>query len=103
MVEKRNILAAQQLKHVAEASLDTTRMMYSFIKHALSMVLGRLKIVVENVSVRVVDVASRENVVRFHMDGMETVDEALMFHLHDKNMYRIAERGNLLWTLLMVC
>lgn len=93
MVEKRNILAAQQLKHVAEASLDTTRMMYSFIKHALSMVLGRLKIVVENVSVRVVDVASRENVVRFHMDGMETVDEALMFHLHDKNMYRIAERG----------
>ena len=93
MVEKRNILAAQQLKHVAEASLDTTRMMYSFIKHALSMVLGRLKIVMENVSVRVVDLASQENVVRFHMDGMETVDEALMFHLHDKNMYTIAERG----------
>lgn len=110
--EKQNMLATQQLKHVAQVSLDATRTIpsgtssstsggggvvyyYAFVKHALSMVLGRLSIAIENVTVRVIDLASSgEEVVRFHMDAMETVDTALMFQFGDMmNTYKIVDRG----------
>lgn len=103
IMEKRALLAAQQLKHVAQASLDaagakeaSTRgssMLYSFIKHALSLVLGRLSITINNVSIRLIDVASQEDILRFNMDSMETIEKALMFHFQDTKTYMISSRN----------
>ena len=106
VLEKALLLASQQLQDIARSSLDpqtpctnqigstvTSSVLYSFAKHALSLVLGRLNVDIQNILIRVIDMTSGQDLGRFTIDFIRTVDKALRFSLENAGRFSISEKG----------
>jgi hypothetical protein len=106
VLEKALLLASQQLQNIARSSLDpqtpssshngstvTSSVLYSFTKHALSLVLGRLNVNLQNISIRIINMTSGQDLVRLMIDSIQTVDKSLRFSLENAGRFCISEKG----------
>lgn len=105
---KKGLIASQQLKAVAwevnktspSSSKDGSPMMFggvmlSFLKHALSLLFGRLRVDIRNVRITLVNGGEESApVCSFSVGQIQSVDKPLTFRLDKKDAYRIPGRDD---------
>eukprot|EP00889_Picochlorum_renovo_P006649 jgi/Picre1/33679/NNA_001158.t1 len=105
---KKGLIASQQLKAVAwevdKASPSSSKdgsplmfggVMFSFVKHALSLLLGRLRVDIRNVRITLVDgEEGSAPICSFSVGQIQSIDTPLTFKLDKKDAYRIPGRND---------
>lgn len=100
---KKGLIASQQLKAVAwevdkaspSSSKDGSPLMFSFLKHALSLLLGRLRVDIRNVRITLVDgEEGSAPICTFSVGQIQSIDTPLTFKLDKKDAYRIPGRDD---------